>query len=503
VPKVKKTNTVLDIENRRFGILPFRDITGETEIADWPELIQMLLVNELIGMENLGIIDPSSFNNFLQTQFGSKTPQLNKAGFATLLSADIPYVIDGTILKSGDCFELQSRIVDLQNSEVKHIAEVQLDSGQELAEAVASIASQTLDYLYVSDAPEMTDKDLRPWLNNRSHNMPALKEFMQASEYIFRQVPGAERHLRKAIELDPNFITARIWLIAILGFYQEYEEANHHYEYLLELESQANPFEVAMISWARSFIDGDKSGQAQSLELALKYCPANNVLLVNLADLKFQWEDYLGAIEAITPAVRMNWNYPSMYPMYGRCFIRIGDEVEAKKVLEESLWITNIRPETYSLLMALYISEGDSVKASYYEDLYIRRMKELGADWGRIHEGLGYDFAELELFSRSIPQFRQAITANPREPYYHEQLGHSLLNDNQIELARQEFEEVVRLDSEYAMAFFMLAKVNEVLGDTSGVIVNYQRFLTLDSLSSKALLAKQGLHKFSKSKQVE
>jgi len=467
----------------RLGVLPFQDFTNEVEISDWPELIQTLFVSELTGIEGLGIVDPLSLNGLLQSSFGSQSPQRRPDVYGVIMNAEISLVIDGIIFKSQEGYKIQSNVVDPSTEEVEYAVDASVRGDGELAQAVGTLSQLILDFLDVKVLRSREDKDLRPWLQHRKQNMSALKAFMQASQYIFRGEPGAEKYLRRAIDLDSTFISPRIWLIAGQVQLGRVQEASEQFQYLLTLEADANPFEKAMIEWAEAYLADDIVAQARSLEMALEYSPGNNILLVNLAWIRFLMEDFEAALELLDPAVKMKWQYPPLYPLFGNCYVRMRRFREAKRVLKESLSIEPVSPEVYGLLSSISLSEGDSSEAKRYENLYINRSREIGFDWGTIYEGLGSNILEVGLYGQAVELFRKAIYADSLNPLYHDKLADALYKHGNIDEAVREYSFALNLDPKWSHAHLMLGEISAQQGNNKNALLHYETFLSLDSTS--------------------
>ena len=85
-------------------------------------------------------------------------------------------------------------------------------------------------------------RDLGPWIASWERDIDAIKSFMLASRYAHRYEPGAGPHLQRAVELDPDFIAPRVWLIPALAQSGRRQEAEDHYRHLQTLEAGARPF---------------------------------------------------------------------------------------------------------------------------------------------------------------------------------------------------------------------------------------------------------------------
>jgi tetratricopeptide (TPR) repeat protein len=251
-------------------------------------------------------------------------------------------------------------------------------SEEELAGAVRSLATGVLSYLQLQVLQLTNDKDLRPWISLRQHNIQAVNAFIQASQHIFRfERVAAERDLARAIELDPAFIEPRVWIIPGLITQNKTAEAQRHYDALLALEPGASPFEQAMIGYVGARLRGDNPAQARQLEIALDYLPGNNVLLVNLAGARERLGDCAGALDALRPVVDMRWQFPALYEQWGACSIQLGRIDEARRVLADVASRPPVHPSVFGMLEALAIVDGDAAAETRYAASFTARTREL------------------------------------------------------------------------------------------------------------------------------
>jgi len=364
-------------DNITIGVLPFEDLTHEAAVADRSRTLQRILTSKLIGAKNLGVFDPTSLNGLLEHELGRAQPQLGTELFEVIRKAKINFIISGTILRSGSAYKIQSNIIDLSNGRVCNSVEALAADAEGLPGTVDTVSCQILRYFDMRLHLNIS-KELTPWLEHRTQNIEALMAFEQAYQMQYNAKGGSEKYLRRAIELDSTFVTPRLWLITILVSRGNMHEAYEHYNTLRRLESSSSPFEQAMINWAGSFIADDQPGQEKYLQDALTYSPENYILLFNLGQIRYNLGKYTEAMEVLLPIVKLHWHYSPAYRVLGQCYDQLRQYDKAKEVLEQSLSVTPVYPETYGLLFTLMVRMADTVKAAEYEGLYMQRSREMG-----------------------------------------------------------------------------------------------------------------------------
>jgi tetratricopeptide (TPR) repeat protein len=306
----------------------------------------------------------------------------------------------------------------------------------------------------------------------------ALKAFLQATKYSLRNQPGTEEHLRRAIDLDPNFTSPRIWLISRLGNTGRTREAEEHLRFLHGLEARASPFDQAMIGWAAAHIAGDAGGQVRNLETALQYTPDNNILLVTLGVARMLLEDFKGALDAFATPLRLRWQYPPLYAMRGECLLELGRLAEARKALLASLDVIPVDSNVYAMLAALALSDRQPEEAARYRELYASRAAERGTDVPTQRADLGRNFVLVGATAEGLALLKEAVAARPREPLFHYWLADALLRRGDTAGAAAAGQRALDIDPGWPRAHLMLGRIDESSGRKAEALRHYQAFLT-------------------------
>ncbi|HVR71732.1 MAG TPA: tetratricopeptide repeat protein, partial [Vicinamibacteria bacterium] len=461
----------------RIGVLMPHNISGSTDTAAWPEIVQALFVSELMGVESLAVVDPLWLNGVIENEIGEREPPRGPDLYKVFRNEALAFVIDGRITPTREGHRLQSNVVEPSTGEVRSSHDSVVTAEARLPEAVTTAAKSFLAFLESEGLTVVADKDLRPWFSHGTRNLEALKAFLLYSKYALRHEPGGAKYLVRAMELDPTFVTPRIWCIPGLVSSGRIDEALEHQRVLLKLFPTASPFEQAMIEWAGAFLEGDPAAEVQHLETALEYAPGNNILLVNLAETRLGLGDFDGALGGLEPALRLRWRYPYLYTLQGAALIGTGKFAEAKQALHLAVDISPVDAGVYGMLYALHRRDREIPEAERYRRLYTSRAQELGWDPTRQHEELAGHMISVGMYGGAAEILREAIAMNPARPSSHARLGEALYKAGKAGEAIRHYSRALELDPKFSEAHVMLGKIHEAQGSFQAAMQHYERFL--------------------------
>ena len=478
IPKKTPSNRMM------LAVLPFVNMTSKPDLNDWPGIIQALIVSSLTGVTEFGVADPMSLNTLIKTELDTVNPQRGPLLYKLINKRKITYLVDGAIVEINNQPAVQASIVDPRTGERLFSRTEQVKDEGDLPRATGNLSQGIFDYIQTVLLRTGQNRDLQAWMSHREIPLGALKAFMQAGQFIFNGLPGSEKYLRQALEIDSLFVAPRIWLISGLVSRGETHEAENHYRFLLEHGKDIDAFEQAMISWAGAFLENDIGAQIRALQLALEYSPGNNILLYQLARSHYAQKDFRAAIATLKPALEMKWNFPAAYYLIGGSYCSLGEYDKARDILEKSLSFSPVFPYSYGLLSALACLKGDSLTALRYEDLFIREMKTRKMDLGQIYGMLGENHINIGACPGAIRCFRLAIALRPGVAENHANLGEALYRTGDFKQAEEEYLQSLKLDFNQAYPYRMLGEIYESRGDTPRAVQYYQSYVEHDSSSS-------------------
>ncbi len=481
----------------QIAILPFRNLSGDTRVAEWPDLIQLLMYNSLTGLPEIRTVEPNTINAFLTGGSSAGGTPSPAELYASIRNAGISWLIQGTITQRDSLHLLQASLTDLATQDVTHTSTVALGKEEELTAKIQILLNELTGFFQIRSILSGHDRELSPWFAHRTIHVAAMKEFLRASQFIFKGMSGAYLPLQNAVKYDSNFISARVWLISGLVQLKRKEEAQQHLRWLRRLYPAASPFEQAMIDWSDAYIAGDRHAEARALEMALTYSPKNNIILYTLSGVRYTLKDYEGALETILPAIDMRWEFPPAYHQLALCYFRLNRHDEAQETLQRIRAMKSIYWESYGLLALYARKRGDTAQADEWDVKYVRRVQEFGMSEDMAENALGLFYADCDMPGAALPHLQRAASEEPASAPYRSACGEALRALSRPAEAEREFREALRIDSTLPPARYELAGLMNARGDRAGAAAQYRIFLRYDSASPQAAEARRRLQSLS------
>jgi serine/threonine protein kinase/tetratricopeptide (TPR) repeat protein len=480
----------------RLTALPTEFLTDSYEREDWPNLIQILFSTDLAAAENIGFVEPLTVNSLLKSASSVRLGESSLKEFNVLRSSGIDFAITSTLHVGADIYRLNGNLVDLESGEIVFSATGDGSSEQELPMVVNTISRQILGYIQVYVFGLAQDENLRQLISVHEHDIEAVRAFMQATEYIYRDEPGGGQFLVRALEIEPDFIVARVWLISGLASAGNIQGAMEHYEYLLTLRNRANPVEQGMIDYVGAFLAGDLPSQARNLEFILSYSPGNFIIMVNLAWVHSMMGDCGAAVETLMPAVSARWSYPTMYVLLADCLIELGEIETARTRLQEAFDLAPSNDRVLAYLEGLEIRRGDIASANRMNLQLAKRTNsepspELAPQYHRIAE---YCFDERN-YVCAIALAQKSLFHSP--PHFESQslLADSLFETGNVSAALPAYLDALETNEDWTHGHLMAARLYRQIGQIEEASRHFRILLQLEPESPYASEAKQGVAK--------
>ena len=304
------------------------DLQSEVASAIARKILVKLTPRERTRLGSAGRVNPEAHESCLKGRhfWYQRTPESVSKGldyFRQAVAADPSYacawagIADSYIVDGGRYLSVPP---DVAYSRARDAAEKAVELDDELAEAHTSLAAVLTDY----------DWD---WA-------------------------GADREYRRAIELNPSYVTAHSWYAEQLSRMGRHKEAIHEAGVARDLDplSLAANMVVAWILFFARRYDRAISEAEKTLELDPDYATAHRIL-------GWAYEEtgsYERAIAAHLKASELSQSAPSFKGQLGRAYALAGRREQAREILDEMLELARRTPVSSFDVCLIHLALGDA-----------------------------------------------------------------------------------------------------------------------------------------------
>ena len=308
---------------KALAVFPLDDLSGDAAQSYFAPSMTDALNTKLTQIKSLKVIGQVSAEKCKQ----DKMP-LPKV--ADVLGVDA--VVTGTVLRVGDTVRISVRLLDARTdanlwaeSYERKLSDVLALQG-EVAQAIAASVRATV-------SPEEKAK-----LAGRPVDPRAYEEYLAGlydSHQAFWEnatLLAAISHLKKAVELDPNFSAAYAQLA-----------------------------QCYLAQWFFGFLTYERAHPlAREATLkAVEAAPSDPASHVALYNLRLNWErDLPGAEREVRKAMELDANAPTVLAAHGQLMAMLGRDAEAMEALRKALELDPVNPDLWARLREAHFMAG-------------------------------------------------------------------------------------------------------------------------------------------------
>jgi TolB-like protein/DNA-binding winged helix-turn-helix (wHTH) protein/Tfp pilus assembly protein PilF len=409
------------------AVLPLTNFSGDPEQEYFADAMTDELIGELSRINSLKIISRTSVMQYK----GEKRKSLPQ--IARELGVD--GVIEGSVLHSGNRVRIAAQLVYAPTDEHLWSETYERDLGDVL-KMQADVAEAITQQIRLKLTPEQ----LTRLHQARPVDPEAVQDFLTAESFArmpdqYEGIKKAQIYLKKAIQKDPNFVTAHMRL------------ADSYYN-------------LGELRWLapRDAFEPAKQSAHRALELDESNCDAH--VLLSLLSLRYDWDwqtaekEFSYAIQLCPNDAGAHWNRAYYLAWTGR----------VEEALAEMTRTREIDP---------FFEISLRVKAAVFQCLrnyngLIEVSRTLVAanpnDWiGHIFLGFGYEGSGQ--LPQAIDEYQKAIELSPLEQDSAAALAHAYAIAGRRAKAREILEELQHHSRTTYVSSYMIATIYAGLGD--------------------------------------
>lgn len=267
--------------------------------------------------------------------------------------------------------------------------------------------------------------------------------YMCLAEYYRRaDRPGdAVGHYLKALKLDQNNIEARSALASLYAQQGDVSAAVREYSYILEADPD-NADSHKQLGYLYSGINRIDSA-IREFEAYLKYDPENAQVYAWLGDLYKKKRRYGQAERNYNSAITINPDDAAVYTSLSDLYIKQNKTEMARRTIGSALAIEEDNREARLQLADMYLSRGDGVSAA----AELERIAASHPGDTEVHQHLGELYMTMGSYDRAIDHYEKSVESEGASPNAssHNKLGMLYMKKDYTQLGILEYKQAVSL----------------------------------------------------------
>jgi serine/threonine protein kinase/Tfp pilus assembly protein PilF len=393
------------------AVINFENQTGDKAYDYLQEAIPNLLITSLEQSKYLQVTTWERMHDLLKQTGKQDVEVIDKdLGFELCRVDGVSAIVLGSFVKAGDVFATDVKVLDVETKEL-------LKSASSKGEGVGSILERQIGELSkdISRGVGISERKLeeaQPKIAEAAANsMDAYNYFLKGREDHARfYYDEARQSLEKAVELDPNFAVAYLWLAWSYSAVGERKARNEAYEKAKELSPKATDKERLYIeaSYARSIERNPEKAFRILKEMAKKY-PKEKRVHYYLGSAYGGQSMHDQAIEEFNKALELDPNYGSALNTLAYTYSDIGNFDMALEYFKKYASVSPGDANPLDSMAELYFRMGrlDEAIAKYKETL------EVKPDFFQTYWRVGYVYALKQDYDEAMKWVDKDIAAAP------------------------------------------------------------------------------------------
>ena len=441
----KETVLAPKIENS-IAVISFKNQTGDTAYNYLQEAIPNLLITSLEQTGSLYVATWERMHDLLK-QMGKKDVKLIEEdfGFELCRREGIAAIALGSFVKAGDMFATDVKVLDVETKKL-------LKSASSRGEGEGSIIRTQIDELSreiasgIGIGKQEKGESKISIADVTTGSMEAYNYFLKGRVSYEKMYMGEAREfLEKAVELDPDFAEAYLYLARVYRLLSDPPRARKAFVKAQALSDKASEKERLYINayYARVIERDDKKSLQIYQEMAQKY-PREKRVHYQIADIYQERNAWDESIKEDKIALELDPEYRMAMYHLGYTYLIIGDYENAIEYFKKYASAYPEDADPHDLLAEAYLRKGnlDESIANFKKALEIK--PGFGSD-----SSVGYVYALKENFKEALKWYDKYIetAASPGRKvwgYYGKGLVHGFRGEMDYALDN--------LDSAYELA---------------------------------------------------
>jgi len=264
----------IEVDPDRIMVALFENQTGDQSLdplgrmaSDW--------ITQGISQTEMAEVVPTmtvmQYSPVMSSETGAPQTRSQPLSLAREIGAGI--VISGVYYLADNDLQFHASITDAQHEKLIHSLEPVQGPLENKMDVIQDLREKVMGSLAIYLRKELWDESYLK--QAKIPDYEAYQEFVLGTEFFGDDYPKAIQHFERAAELDPTFLTAKIWLSVSYGNQGYYAKAKSILNSANKNREQLSPYECHMVDWYMVSLNGRNEEALRFIRLAEKLAPKN------------------------------------------------------------------------------------------------------------------------------------------------------------------------------------------------------------------------------------
>jgi tetratricopeptide (TPR) repeat protein/TolB-like protein len=366
-------------------------------------------------------------------------------------------VVSGSYYVEGQALQFQAKVTDAAHRTLIYAAEPVSGPRSSPMQVLEALRERILGVVAVQFSAELSPAIERGKINPLLARPPlfeAYREYVAGIELFGEDYTQAIRHFEKAAEIDPDFLSPRVWIAVAYGNQGHYARADAIVRKINENRERLTPYERLILDWYRASLAGHNAEALDTIRRVRALSPGSHLATYLVGDYALAVNRPQETVEAFTKeappgffdvhTVPGSWHFTVLaraYHMLGEYEHELELADRAIRTLPDLVTVRNGKVRALAALgrtaeLDAVIDEslGVQSRAGTPGDLMLQASWEL-----RVH---GHRDDAVRMATRAADWLRGRPPAEKEKEEYHPALANALYAAERWEEARALFEQL-------------------------------------------------------------
>jgi serine/threonine protein kinase/tetratricopeptide (TPR) repeat protein len=295
----------------------------------------------------------------------------------------------------------------------------------------------------------------------------------------YRVIPLARKAAEKALSLDDTLAETHTAMGGVLDLEQKYDEAEKHFRKALEI----NPNYLLAYHWSGLNFDRSRNfkDSINRYEEALKLDPMSPFMAGNLALDYLELQNYKMAREILDRSLALNPESANLYLAYAWLHYDQGDHPKSLEMAEKALSQNRFSLHVIGQAALVIACNGRLERAIEIPEAAMAREPAFSR---ALHSILGWIYSRVKQHDRALEHHRKALELDPLDIDSYQQLGWTHYHAKDWQKAAAAFKKITELQPGESRAFQLYGCVLGLLGQAEAEWEQYERATQLQPFRS-------------------